>query len=198
MRAKPAHLLAAVLILAPATAFAHTGAGSSSGFAHGFAHPMTGLDHVLAMVAVGLLAWQIGGRALWMVPLSFVVAMAAGGALGVAGWDLPAVEIGIALSVVALGAVVAIGLKLPTAVAVALAAAFAVFHGHAHGAEMPQDASGLAYGAGFMIATALLHLAGIGVGIGIGWLSRSVGPAVVRASGAAIAVVGLGILVGIA
>ena len=152
------------LSLIPTAALAHTGAGSASGFFQGFAHPVGGLDHVLAMVTVGLLAWQLGGRALWLVPAAFVAAMALGGWLGIAGIALPHVELGIALSVVVLGAVVALGIKAPLAVAMGLAGLFAVFHGHAHGAEMPHDATGTAYAAGFLMATALLHLSGIALG----------------------------------
>ena len=102
----PISLLAALLVLAPGAAFAHVGAGDTSGFAHGFMHPVTGIDHVLAMVAVGVFAYQLGGRALWLVPGTFVLVMAAGGALGIAGIALPHVETGIALSVVVLGAII--------------------------------------------------------------------------------------------
>ena len=157
--------LAATAILTPTIAFAHTGIGPTVGFSHGFLHPITGLDHVLAMVMVGMFAAQLGGRALWLVPAAFVAVMAAGGALGVAGYPLPFVEIGIALSVVTLGALVAFGVRLPTAVAMAVVALFAIFHGHAHGSEMPETAAGLTYGLGFVVATALLHMAGIGLGL---------------------------------
>ncbi len=177
-------------------AFAHPGIGGAHGFAHGFAHPLGGLDHTLAMVAVGLLAVQIGGRALWMLPATFVAAMAAGGALGVAGVPLPFVEIGIAGSVLVLGAVVAFGRALPLPAAMALAAVFAVFHGHAHGTEMPADASGLAYGLGFMVATGLLHTAGLALGLAAGRLAERAGPAALRLGGAAIAVAGLGLIAG--
>ena len=164
-------LAAALLMLAATAAQAHTGVGGTAGFAHGFAHPLGGIDHVLVMVAVGLFAAQLGGRALWLVPLSFVSVMMAGGALGMAGVAMPFVEIGIGLSVVVLGLAVAFGLHLPTAAAMALVGLFAIFHGHAHGAEMPESASGLAYGAGFVLATALLHA------LGIGSVSVSAGPA---------------------
>jgi urease accessory protein len=188
---------AATLALMPGAAFAHTGVGETSGFVHGFSHPTSGLDHVLAMVMVGVLAWQLGGRALWLVPAAFVLVMALGGALGVAGIEVPFVETGIALSVVVLGAVVALGIRAPVAAATGLVGLFAVFHGHAHGMEMPEDAGGLAYAAGFMIATSLLHMAGIGAGLLIGTTSAGYGPAVVRSAGGLSAVAGLGILAGI-
>src|SRR6516162_2994492 len=141
-------LAAATAILTPAVAFAHTGVGNTSGFIHGFGHPIAGLDHILAMVMVGVFAWQLGGRALWLVPTTFVVVMAVGGAFGVASVAVPVVEIGIALSVVVLGAIVAFNIKAPVAAAMGLVGFFAIFHGHAHGAEIPEDAGGVAYAAG--------------------------------------------------
>lgn len=185
---------AGLLGLLPSVALAHTGVGDAHGFSHGFLHPLTGIDHVLAMVAVGILAWQSGGRAVWAVPLTFVTLMVLGGTMGVAGLDLPYVEIGIALSVVVLGAAVAFGVTLPLAAAMGLAGFFALFHGHAHGAEMPEDASGLAYGLGFVIATGALHLAGIGLGMAIGRIGERHGAKLVRASGAAIALGGVALL----
>jgi urease accessory protein len=190
--------LAALLALAPTAVLAHTGHGPAGGFAAGLAHPVGGLDHVLAMLAVGLLAWQLGGRALWLVPASFVAAMGLGGMLGAAGLALPFVETGIGLSIVVLGAAVALGLRAPVAAAMGIAGLFAVFHGHAHGAEMPVDASGLGYGLGFMAATAALHVAGIAGGSLIGRAADRYGAALPRAAGAAIAAAGLGILAGLA
>jgi urease accessory protein len=187
--------LPATLALLPSAAMAHTGVGDVGGFAHGFWHPITGLDHVLAMVLIGVLAWQLGGRALWLVPATFVLVMAVGGALGIAGMSLPLVELGIALSVVVLGAAVALGIRAPVAVAMGVAGLFAIFHGHAHGAEMPGDASGLAYGVGFMIATALLHLCGLG----LGYLVAAAGDryaVVVRSAGGLAAIAGIAILTG--
>ena len=191
-----APIAALAVALAPAIASAHTGIGGTTGFLHGFWHPIGGIDHVLAMVAVGLLAGQLGGRALWAVPATFVAVMAAGGALGMAGVALPAVEVGIALSVLVLGLVVLAGRRWPLGLAMALVAVFAVFHGHAHGSEMPVDASGLRYGLGFMLATALLHLAGIGLGIGLGHLAATRGGRLTQASGAAIALAGVVLLAG--
>ncbi len=189
-------LLALVVCLAPAAALAHTGVGDTSGFAHGFMHPLGGLDHLLAMILVGLFAYGLGGRALWLVPLTFVAVMALGGFLGVAGIPVPFIEIGIALSVVVLGAIVAFGIKPPVAAAMAIVGLFAIFHGHAHGAEMPMDASGVVYGAGFMLATALLHAAGVGIGMLIGMTTRWLGDNVYRAAGGLASLAGIAILVG--
>lgn len=186
-------LALAALTLMPGLALAHTGAdGHSHGFMAGFLHPVGGLDHVLAMVLVGLLAWQLGQRALWLVPAAFVAVMAVGGVLGMAGIALPALEAGIALSVVVLGAMVAFGVRAPVAVAMGLVGLFALFHGQAHGAEMPAAASALGYAAGFMLATALLHAVGVAAGFGMGRISA---PAV-RMAGAAASVAGVVLLVG--
>src|SRR5262245_41105334 len=136
---------AAAALVLPTVAFAHTGVGEASGFVHGFGHPVSGLDHILAMVMVGLFAYQLGSRALWLVPATFVLAMAAGGVLGVTGLNVPFIEMGIALSVIVLGAIVAVGVKAPVAVAMGIVGLFATFHGYAHGAEMPENAGGLAY-----------------------------------------------------
>ena len=171
---------AIALTLVPTAALAHPGLGD----AHGFAHPLGGLDHVLAMVTVGIFAWQLGGRALWLVPATFVLTMAAGGALAMLDIPVPLVELGIALSVIVLGAVVALGVKAPLAIAMGLVGLFAIFHGHAHGTEMPLDASGGAYGAGFVVATALLHIAGIALGVAIGRIGDAYGRAAYRLGGA--------------
>jgi urease accessory protein len=187
--------LAALAALLPGAAMAHTGVGAVAGFAHGFWHPITGLDHVLAMVLVGVLAWQLGGRALWLVPASFLLAMAAGGALAVAGIAVPLVETGIALSVVVLGAAIAFGVRAPVALAMAIAGVFAVFHGQAHGAEMPGNVVGLVYGLGFMVATGLLQLGGIGLGFLVGAAGDRYGLAL-RSAGGLAALAGLAILSG--
>jgi urease accessory protein len=187
--------VAALAALAPQAAYAHTGVGDASGFAHGFTHPIGGIDHVLAMVTVGLFAAHLGGRALWLVPASFVTMMAAGGALGFYGVNLPFVEVGIALSVIVLGAVVALQASLPLAAAIGLVGLFAIFHGHAHGAEMPMDVSAAGYGAGFLIATALLHATGIGIGLSIGKLAYGSARRVSQLAGTAIAIAGLALLV---
>jgi urease accessory protein len=185
--------IAAAAVALPSAAWAHTGVGDAAGFLHGVAHPLSGLDHVLAMAMVGVLAAQLGGRALWLVPLGFVLVMTAGGALGAAGIGVPFVEFAIALSVVVLGGAVALGLRLPVAAAAAVAGFFALFHGYAHGTEMPADATGLAYGLGFVAATTVLHLAGLGLGAG---LARRIGDAAVRALGGLAALAGLGLLAG--
>jgi len=182
--------------LAPSVALAHTGIGDTSGFAHGFMHPLSGLDHQLAMILVGLFAYQLGGRAVWLVPLTFVAVMVVGGVLGINGLPLPFVEIGIALSVVVLGAVVAFGVKAPVAVAAGLVGLFAVFHGHAHGTEMPLDASGAGYGLGFALTTALLHVIGIGVGLLIGMSTRTLGDNVYRVVGGMASIAGVALLFG--
>jgi len=186
----------AVTLLFATAAEAHTGAGGASGLSHGFLHPLGGLDHILAMVGVGLLGFVLGGRARWLVPASFVVMMAAGGALGLAGVGLPFVETGIALSVVAIGGALAFGASMPLSLAAALAGGFAVFHGFAHGAEMPAAVSGLAYGLGFMAATALLHAAGLGLGFGLAKAARANSGRLARAGGALLGLSGLALLGG--
>lgn len=186
---------AAALLALSGAALAHTGVGGAHGFTHGFAHPIGGIDHVLAMVAVGLYAALLGGRALWLVPASFVIVMAIGGALGMAGVTVPYTETGIALSVIVLGFAVALRIGIPTLAAMALVGLFAIFHGHAHGAEMPQDASGYAYAAGFLLATALLHAAGVALGLLLGRIGQLAGPRLVQAGGGAIALAGVALLI---
>jgi urease accessory protein len=156
--------MAGVLMLLQGALLAHTGAGMTSGFGTGFFHPVGGADHVLAMVAVGLWAVQMGGRALWIVPSAFVVMMLLGGILGISGVEVPFIETGILASVVILGALIAAGAKPSVALSAAIVGLFAIFHGHAHGAEMPLDAGALFYSIGFVLATAMLHVAGIAAG----------------------------------
>ena len=189
-------LLFAVLLGATASAAeAHIGVGGTAGFAHGFSHPFSGLDHLLAMVTVGLFAAKLGGRAWWLVPAAFLTMMAAGGALGISGVGLPFVEIAIALSVIVLGTAVAVQWSLPLSAAMALAGFFAVFHGHAHGAEMPVSASGLSYALGFISATASLQA--IGIGLGIALLAKAYSHRLAQLGGGAMALAGLGILTGV-
>jgi urease accessory protein len=185
-----------ILLFAPGAALAHSGAaGHDHGFSYGFLHPLGGLDHLLAMIAVGLLAAHLGGRALWMVPLSFVILMAAGGAAGFAEIRLPYVELLIAASVVVLGLLVALRANIPLAAAMLIAGFFAIFHGHAHGAELPDGGSPYPYAAGFLLATTLLHLAGIALGIGLTKLFASgVGRRIVQAGGGAMALAGVVLL----
>lgn len=189
-------LALAILVVSPGLAFAHTGIDHGVGFFHGLAHPVGGLDHVLAMVAVGVFAFVLGGRALWLVPLSFVGAMIAGFALGIAQVQLPLVELAIALSTVAIGGAAALGRPMPTGAAMALVGGFAVFHGHAHGAEMGQSVDGSTYALGFISATAMLHLAGIGAASAVARLTGRFGKAAARLAGAAFAVGGVGIMAG--
>lgn len=191
MRLNTAWIIALGVALLPELAFAHAGAQTTSGFIAGFLHPLGGIDHGLAMASVGLLAAQRGGRALFLVPLAFLVAMAAGGALGMTGVALPHVEAAITLSVIVMGAAIAARAEIPTPLAMGLVSAFAVFHGHAHGAEMPALSGAAGYGAGFIAATALLH--GIGIALGLGLARLSARPAI-PAIGGAVAVAGLALL----
>jgi urease accessory protein len=177
--------------LAPA-APAHIIGAQGAAFGTGFAHPFTGLDHMLAMVAVGLWAAQLGGRARWIVPLAFMGAMAAGAGLALAGIRLPAVETGIASSVLVLGLLIAVSARLPTVTSAVLVGAFAVFHGHAHGTELPQAASEMLYGVGFVLATGMLHATGLALGV---LCRRGLSPHWLQFAGGAIAVAGVAIWV---
>ena len=183
------------LFMAAATpALAHTGAAAHAhGFAVGFVHPFSSLDHVLAMKAVGLWAALVGGWALWAWPLAFVSAMALGAIFGLQGFGLPGIEAAVALSVVALGLAVSLRLSLAVVAGAAVCGAFALCHGFVHGAEVPAGADIAGTLAGFGLATALLHAVGIGFGTAI---SASGPPWLPRATGAAVAVSGLGILLG--
>jgi urease accessory protein len=189
--AAPLATLPAALVLLPQAALAHPGHGAAVGAEAGFLHPLMGADHVLAMVAVGLLAAVRGGRALWVLPLSFLVLMSAGAALGMAGAALPYAETGIALSIVVFGLAAVVGLRAPVALLAALVGAFAVFHGYAHGTEMPETASGLSFGLGFLAATALLHAAGIGLGMAAARIGAT---RAAPALGAGVAAIGLALL----
>ena len=156
-----------ITLLIPTVANAHTGIGDPTGFLYGLAHPIGGLDHILAMVAVGLWAAQIGGTALWLIPGAFIIAMTGSSVLGHFGLPLLGVEQGILASDFILGLLLLFATRLPLAVSVGIVSILAIFHGYAHGAEMPATASGLTYGIGFIISTAALHLAGVGIGLGI-------------------------------
>lgn len=168
-------------------ALAHSG-DVAGGFVGGLAHPLSGPDHVAAMVAVGLWGAFLGSPAIVILPVVFPLVMAAGGVLGILGVPLPGVEIGVAVSAVLLGMVVALAAKPPLWVAAVMVGIFAVFHGHAHGAELPPGADALAYSAGFVIATGCLHVAGIAFGLLARWPA---GRIAVRAAGGAIALTGL-------
>jgi urease accessory protein len=194
---KPSILLpaATLLCLLALPAAAHTSASDlTGGFAAGFLHPVQGWDHVVAMVGVGLWGAFLGRPAIWVLPVVFPLVMAFGGVLGVAGVPLPAVEIGIALSAIVLGAMVALAARPPLAVAAVIVGAFAIFHGHAHGTELPEAANPLVFSLGFVIATGLLHLCGIAFGLLTKW---DWGRFAVRGGGVAIALVGMGFLFGV-
>ncbi|MBZ9762570.1 HupE/UreJ family protein [Mesorhizobium sp. CA8] len=185
--------LAVVLLLAAAMpAYAHVGVGTTSSFAAGFAHPLSGLDHMSVMIAVGLWAAMKGGKAVWAWPLAFVGVMLAGGALGMLHVPVPFVEPAILASVVALGLLVALAIDLPVSAGIAIIGLFALFHGHAHGTEVPENAGGFEYMAGFAMATALLHGVGIAAGLGLGSRFRGVA----RTAGAACAAIGVGLAFG--
>jgi urease accessory protein len=192
---KSALLTAAVLTLAATPAFAHLNPAEHGSFAAGFSHPLFGVDHILAMVAVGLWATLLGGRALWLVPAAFVATMMAGFMLALAGAPLPFVEPVILASVVAIGLLAAIALDVPTSAAMAMVGFFALFHGHAHGGEMG-SAGAAAYGLGFAVATAALHAAGMGIGLGMPRLfGGDMGRIVARLAGGATALAGLWLVV---
>jgi urease accessory protein len=176
------------LILSTQAAFAHETAGVTGGLISGFLHPLFGLDHLVAMVAVGLWGAFLGAPAIWALPIVFPIVMALGGALGVIGLPLPYVEIGIAGSAVILGLMVAFAARPPIWIAALIVGAFAIFHGHAHGAELPQAADPVAYSFGFVVSTGLLHLAGMALGLLASW---RLGAFLVRSGGAAIAVLGV-------
>jgi urease accessory protein len=174
--------------LLPALASAHEESGKAAGFLAGLVHPVSGLDHVIAMVAVGLWGAVLGPPAIWVLPVAFPLVMALGGLMALLGLPVPAVEVGIALSAIVLGMMVLAELRPPLAVAAAIVAFFAIFHGHAHGRELPAGTSALLYSLGFVIATGLLHAAGILLGVAHRW---SAGRQVVRAAGAGVALAGL-------
>jgi urease accessory protein len=180
-----------LIVTISSVAEAHTGF-SANGFTHGFMHPISGLDHILAMIAVGLWAAQLASsglrRAVWLVPLSFVLMMVIGGILGIAQVELPFVEQGILTSVLVLGTFVLAGVRLPITASAAIVGLFALFHGHAHGVEMPATSSGLTYALGFTLATALLHASGIALGL---TAQRQPSSLALRVAGAAVTLGGV-------
>jgi len=188
----PALLSFLVLVLIPLSAAAHTGTGNIGGLISGMRHPLSGLDHIVAMVAVGLWGAFLGPPAMWLLPVVFPVVMAFGGALGVMGIPVPAIETGIALSGVMLGLMVAFAARPPLWMAALMVGFFAIFHGHAHGAELPEAANALTYSVGFVVVTGLLHLSGIAVGLLVRW---PWGKTVVRMGGVVIAGIGFCFLV---
>ncbi len=194
---RPTRIIASAAVLGlalTAPAFAHTGVGAHGhGFAAGFLHPLMGLDHLLAMLGVGVWAAQLGKRATWLVPAAFVAVMIAGAGLALSGIAMPMVEFGIAGSVLAIGALIAFGTRLPLGLAMGLVGLFALFHGHAHGTELQGFAHPAAYGAGFVAATALLHVAGVAIAVAV---RRHAARLPFRIVGAAMAVAGGGLLIG--
>jgi urease accessory protein len=161
---------------------------SASGFTNGLEHPVSGLDHVLAMIAVGLWGAQLGAPAVWLLPITFPMVMAVGGMLGLMGVSIPGVEVGIALSALALGGVVLTETRLRPWMAAALVGVFAICHGHAHGVELPPGASGLLYSIGFVVATGTLHAVGIAIGLVHRWWS---GRLAIRLAGGVVALAGM-------
>jgi urease accessory protein len=191
MKRQPNHYLwrflsaIAFTLFLPMAAQAHPGHGEGGmGWLVGLAHPFNGLDHILAMVAVGLWAAQLGGRAIWAMPLTFVGMMAVSATIGATVGPIPGVESGIILSDLILGGLVLAAMRLPIGFGMTIIAVLASFHGYAHGVEMPQTGSGLAYGLGFVIATAILHT----IGLGLAFLVKT--PAAIRLAGGAIALAG--------
>lgn len=177
-----------LLALWPVLAFAHVAPSEAGSFFSGLGHPVSGLDHVVAMIAVGLWGAQLGLPALWVLPVAFPMLMAFGGVLGLLGVSIPYVEVGIALSAVVLGALVLGAVRLPLVVAVLVVSAFAIFHGHAHGTELAPGHSAILYSLGFVLATGLLH----GVGIGIGFIQRwKMGESVLKGAGAMVMLAGV-------
>jgi urease accessory protein len=188
--------LVALLAWASTTipAFAHSEKGEAIDFWGGFAHPIFGLDHVVAMVAVGLWGAFLGAPAIWLLPVVFPLVMAVAGALGVLGVPLSGVETGIALSAIALGAMVALAARPPLWIAAVLVGVFAIFHGYAHGVELPVGADAIAFSMGFVVATGMLHLGGIAFGALSQW---SAGRIAVQAAGGVIALIGVAFLTGV-
>ena len=181
-----------IVSLFPTISYAHEGAGG--GFTVGLMHPVLGFDHLLAMLGVGILSAQMGGQAIWRVPLTFVLVMLVGGILGINSVPLFSVELGIALSVLALGVAIALEKKLPPLLAMMFVGFFAIFHGHAHGTEMPSLSKPLFYACGFVLGTAGIHIAGVLIGI----IAKRIkeGEQLLRYAGAAIAGIGFHLIIG--
>lgn len=184
----------ALAMMFPTPAAAHDQSGLAGGFVSGFLHPLSGLDHTLAMVAVGLWGAILGRPLVVVLPIVFPLMMAFGGAMGIAQVPVPPIEIGVAISVLALGLMVMLAVRAPVIIAVPIVAAFALFHGYAHGQEVPSVADPIGYSVGFVLCTGLLHL----VGIGLGTVRTLPGGALaIRAGGAGIAITGLWFVAGV-
>lgn len=192
-RIAPRQFFALIALLYAPQALAHAETGVAGGLISGLLHPVLGVDHFVAMVAVGLWGAILGQPAIWVLPITFPLVMAVGALLGVAGLPLPGVEFAIAASALALGLVVVTGARPPLWLAAALVGFFAIFHGHAHGTEIPTAANPLAYGVGFVMATGLLHLSGILIGLLVRWPA---GVVAVRSCGAVIAAIGAWFIAG--
>lgn len=186
--AEASALAACLILISGAGADAHTGTGVAGGLKSGVLHPVLGLDHLLAMLAVGIWGAQMGGRTVWTLPVTFPIVMAAGGVMGMMDLPLPNVETGIAMSMIVLGLAIAAAWKPAEGIALLIVAAFAIFHGHAHGAELPSAADPAAYAAGFVVATGAIHVLGVGIGLVLG---RILDGMLSRALGAAIALMGV-------
>ena len=191
---KPLQYLVVIFFLSNSLAYAHGGIGLNSGIAGGFMHPLSGLDHIAAMVAVGLWGAFLGRPAIWLLPVVFPLIMVVGGVFGMLHLPIPAIETGIASSAIVLGLMVALAARPPLWVAAIMVAIFAIFHGYAHGAELPNATNPIAYSIGFVVATGLLHLSGIAFGLLVEWPQ---GKVAVRLGGAVIALVGVGFLTGL-
>ncbi|HBO84932.1 MAG: urease accessory protein UreJ [Deltaproteobacteria bacterium GWC2_42_11] len=176
------------IIFMPSLVYAHTSVGHTAGFTYGLSHPLGGIDHILAMLAVGIWAAQTGGRAVWSIPLTFVSIMILGSVLGMFGVALPFIEPGIVMSVLILGVLISAAVSLPLGLSMAIVGLFAVFHGYAHGTEIPNALSGLNYSIGFVFATSLLHLSGIGASILFKKFDR---PQLFRYAGGVITIAGI-------
>jgi urease accessory protein len=181
-------LLTLLLMLAAVPAFAHEQSGQAAGFLTGLKHPVSGLDHVLAMISVGLWGAQLGSPAVWLLPVVFPMVMAFGGFLGLLGVPLPGTEVGIAVSAILLGLMVALEARPPVWVAAGLVGFFGIFHGYAHGTELPAGENALLYSVGFVIATGCLHAVGIGIGVTHRWKA---GRLALRVAGGAVALAGV-------
>jgi urease accessory protein len=181
-------VLAALIISLPSYAFAHVERGQATGFITGLQHPWSGLDHVLAMIAVGIWGAQLGNPPMWLLPVTFPMVMSMGAMMGLLGIPLPGIEIGIALSAILLGTMVVGEIRPKIIIAVLLVGFFAIFHGHAHGTELPAGQSGMFYSMGFVIATGCLHGIGITLGLAHRW---PLGKLALRGAGAFIAVMGV-------
>jgi len=181
-------LALAMALLMAMPAFAHTGAGAAGGLAAGFLHPLSGPDHLLAMVSVGIWGAQLGAPAIWLLPIAFPLIMALGGTAGIIGLPLTATELLIAISVLVLGVMVAQARRLPLAAALAIIGVFAIAHGHAHGVELPQSADAVAFSTGFVLATGSLHALGIAIGLLVKWPR---GALAVRCLGSLVAAIGI-------